>query len=340
MTSLGPGTGRFAGRRAIVTGASHGIGAGIALRLSAEGADVAIVARTPEHHPTLPGSLRETAERMAPFGGRVISVVADLSDPDDRDRIVPEAAAGLGGGVDILVNNAPAAMYQPFADFPRRRRQLTFAINVEAPLDLMQAVIPSMSAAGAGWIVNISSATARPRPGPPFMKGAPPRMGVYGASKASLNRITNAMADEVWGQGIRVNSVEPRVAVMTEGATALVGQVDPERIGSLEEMVEAAVALCDCPPECTGQVLVSLDLHAELRRPVLSLDASGPVPATSEVTGWGRQARWPLPQGPPIGSADGGSPVDSDDLTGDVARLITEEGRDRGTDLCCLADAQ
>jgi NAD(P)-dependent dehydrogenase (short-subunit alcohol dehydrogenase family) len=256
-----------------VTGASRGIGAGVAVRLAAEGADVAIVARTLDHHPSLPGSLRATAARMAPFGGRVVTVVADLSDDVDRGRVVPGAVAGLGGPADILVNNAAAAIYQPLADFPLRRRLLTFALNVEAPLDLMQAVLPSMRAAGQGWIVNLSSATARPRPGPPFVKGAPPSMAVYGASKAALNRLTNALADEVWGEGIRVNTVEPRAAVMTEGATALIGEVAEDRIESLETMVEAAVALCDCPAERTGQVVVSLDLLAVLDRPVLSLDA-------------------------------------------------------------------
>ena len=269
----GPTTVRFAGRRAIVTGASRGIGAGVAVRLAAEGADVAIVARTLDHHPSLPGSLRATAARMAPFGGRVVTVAADLSDDDDRGRVIPEAVAGLGGPADILVNNAAAAIYQPLADFPLRRRLLTFALNVEAPLDLMQAVLPSMRAAGRGWIVNLSSATARPRPGPPFVKGAPPTMAVYGASKAALNRLTNALADEVWGEGIRVNTVEPRAAVMTEGATALIGDMAEDRIESLETMVEAAVALCDCPVERTGQVVVSLDLLAELHRPVWSLDA-------------------------------------------------------------------
>jgi citronellol/citronellal dehydrogenase len=277
-------TGRFAGRRAIVTGASRGIGAGVAVRLAAEGADVAIVARSLDRHPTLPGSLHATAERMAPFGGRVAIVVADLSDPDDREGVVAESVAGLGGAVDILVNNAAAAIYQPLADFPLRRRQLTFALNVDAPLDLMQAVLPAMRVAGEGWIVNLSSATARPRPGPPFVKGAPPTMAVYGASKAALNRLTNALADEVWGQGIRVNTVEPRAAVMTEGASALVGRVAEENVESLEEMVEAAVALCDCPVERTGRVVVSLDLIAELGLVVRSLDASRRMEAVGAPT--------------------------------------------------------
>ena len=255
---------RFAGRRALVTGASRGIGAGIAERLAAEGADVAIVARTLDFHPTLPGSLRATAEVLATRGGRVATIVADLSDPEHRARIVPEAVDGLGGSIDILVNNAAAAIYQPLAEYPLRRLRLSYAVNVEAPFELMQAVLPAMRAAGEGWIVNLSSATARLRPGPPFTQGAGPRMAVYGSSKAALNKLTNAMADELWGSGVRVNTVEPRGGVMTEGASALLGSLPDDQIESLDEMVDAAVALSDCPPGRTGQVVVSLDLLAEL----------------------------------------------------------------------------
>ena len=94
-------------------------------------------------------------------------VVADLTDERDRLRIVPEAAAALGGPIDILVNNAAAAIYQPVGDFPLKRRRILFEVNVQAPLDLAQAAIPAMIDAGEGWIVNVSSATARHWMGPP-----------------------------------------------------------------------------------------------------------------------------------------------------------------------------
>src|SRR4051812_5769228 len=102
--------GRFAGRRALVTGSSRGIGAATAERLAAEGADVAITARTAEPSGHLAGSLTETAARLARYGHKVTMVVADLTDEQDRLRIVAEAAEGLGGPIDILVNNAAAAM--------------------------------------------------------------------------------------------------------------------------------------------------------------------------------------------------------------------------------------
>ncbi|HYF46317.1 MAG TPA: SDR family NAD(P)-dependent oxidoreductase, partial [Acidimicrobiales bacterium] len=159
---------RFAGRRALVTGASRGIGAAVAVELARQGADVAICARTLEAHPTLPGSLKETADAMSPFGGQVFVSTVDLTDGEDRARVVPEAEAGLGGPIDVLVNNAAAAMYQPLADFPLKRRRLIFEVNVHAPVDLAQAVIPGMVERGEGWIVNLSSGSARHREGPPF----------------------------------------------------------------------------------------------------------------------------------------------------------------------------
>jgi NAD(P)-dependent dehydrogenase (short-subunit alcohol dehydrogenase family) len=265
---------RFAGRRALVTGASRGIGAAVARRLAADGADVALVARTLDEHPTLAGSLRETATAVEAHGRRAAVVVADLGDAEDRARVVPEAVAALGGPLDVLVNNAAAAIYQPLGDFPLRRRRLTFEVNVHAPLDLAQAAVPAMVERGEGWVVNLTSAAAKLTVGPPFPPdGLRSTIGIYGASKAALDRMTNALAVELEGTGVRVNAVEPRVAVLSEGASALVGHLlDDERLESMEGMVEAVVALCDCPPDLTGGVHVSVDLLQRLGLPVRSLD--------------------------------------------------------------------
>src|SRR5262245_52496613 len=105
--------GRLDGRRAIVTGASRGIGAGLAERLSAEGAAVVITARTVDKHDHLAGSLNETLARCRRHGATVEAVAADLADPTDRARIVPEAVALLGGPIDVLVNNAAAGIHMP-----------------------------------------------------------------------------------------------------------------------------------------------------------------------------------------------------------------------------------
>jgi NAD(P)-dependent dehydrogenase (short-subunit alcohol dehydrogenase family) len=188
-----------------------------------------------------------------------------LSDPADRSTIVPQATELLGRPVDILVNNAAAAIYQPLIDFPLKRRMLTFEINVHAPMDLAQAVLPEMIERGEGWIVNVSSATAHPWE-PPFTLGSlGATTGIYGASKAALNRMTNALGAECASTGVRINTVEPRSAVLSEGAESLVGAtLTADQIESMEEMVEALTALCACPADRTGLSHVSLDLIAEL----------------------------------------------------------------------------
>jgi len=271
-------SGRFAGRRAVVTGASRGIGAGIAERLAADGAAVAIVARTLDAHATLPGSLNETATRLRAYGNPVGVIAADLTDDGDRARIVPEAVELLGGPIDVLVNNAAAAMYAQPSEMPLKRRRISFEVNVHAPMDLAQAVLPSMLEAGEGWIVNLSSATGKLSAGPPFnLEGLAATTGMYGASKAALNRETNALAHELWGRGVRVNTVEPRAAVMSEGAEALAGHViRDDQKESMEEMVESVVYLCDCDEATTGEVFVSLDLIADRGLTVMALDGSTP----------------------------------------------------------------
>ncbi|MGA8371961.1 MAG: SDR family NAD(P)-dependent oxidoreductase [Acidimicrobiales bacterium] len=264
----------LAGRRVLVTGASRGIGAAFAERAAAAGADLAIVARTRERHDHLSGSLNETAERLKRYGHSVAVITADLSDGAARERIVPEAVEALGGPIDVLVNDAAAAIYAPLLDYTLRRREITFEVNVQAPMDLIQAVLPTMIKRGEGWIVNLSSATARLVPGPPFDASSLwPTMAVYGASKAALNRLTNGLGHALWGTGVRVNTVQPRTGVVSEGAEELVGKVvDTAEWESMEEMVEGILALCDCPEDTTGGLHVSTELVARLGRPVRGLD--------------------------------------------------------------------
>src|SRR6476620_12744625 len=147
-----------------------------------------------------------------------------------------------------------------------KRPRVLFEVNALAPLELAQAVVPGMMERGAGGIANLAAATARPG-------GANSTMALYGASKAALNRLTLGLAQELAGTGVRVNAIEPRAAVLTEGAAALVGEsLTDDQIESLEAMTEAVVALCDCPPELTGRICVSLDLIEELGLTVLDVD--------------------------------------------------------------------
>jgi NAD(P)-dependent dehydrogenase (short-subunit alcohol dehydrogenase family) len=269
--------GELVGRVALVTGASRGIGAAIARRLAAEGAAVAVTARTIEEHPRLPGSLRETVATIEADGGRAVAIAADLADGDDRARIAGDVEAQLGP-VDVLVNNAAAAFYLPIDAFPLKRRRILFELNFHAPVDLAVAVLPAMRARGAGWIVNVSSVTSRHPQGPPYRRGSEPTATatIYGASKAALERFTTGLAAEVYGDGIAVNSLAPKDVVPTPGTLFHhLTTMDDPRAEQPEVMAEAALALCREPatkPDgsvgLTGRVVYSQDLLAELGVPV------------------------------------------------------------------------
>jgi citronellol/citronellal dehydrogenase len=260
----------LAGKVALVTGASRGIGTAIAERLALEGAAVALVARTldADSAARLPGSLAETVAAIGARGGRAVPIVADLADADDRARIVPAVHAALGP-VDVLVHNAAAAIYGPTATMSLKRRRTVFEVNVHAAMDLAQAVLPDMRAAGRGAIINLSSASSQ-LPEPPPGGVFPPTMSVYGASKAALERLSVGLAAEVYADGISVNTLAPVAAVRTPGAEALVGRLleeHPELCEPVEWLAEAVVVLTTGDPKaCTGRVLYARPFLDEVGR--------------------------------------------------------------------------
>jgi len=276
---------RLAGKVAIVTGASRGIGSATAIRLAAEGARVALVARTEKPgERRLGGSLEETAARIRSLGAECAVITADLVEPAKRSHIVPETIRHFGG-VDILINNAAWSRFQPARDQLDSHIRRCFEVNYFAPLELMQQCVPSMTERGAGWIVNLSSATANhPAPAPfdrderYFRFNAEVGPSVYGSSKAALERLTSGMACELAAANIAVNAVAPVEAVASEGAIAL-GTIDSvAHMEPLEAMVQAVLELCSRPPaELSGRRLLSLNLLRELGATVYTLDGREPL---------------------------------------------------------------
>jgi NAD(P)-dependent dehydrogenase (short-subunit alcohol dehydrogenase family) len=189
--------------------------------------------------------------------------------------LISRAAEELGGPIDVLVNNAainaPASI---LSDDPQSRYAM-FELNLHTPIDLMKQATPAMVSLGAGWIVNISSGTARHALGPPFdQRGLSKRLVGYGASKAALDRITNGAALELWGTGVCVTGVRPRAAVLSEGAVAHGGMdaIPEDMIESMEAMVEAILSLATCEADRSGHTYESLALLDELGRTVMALD--------------------------------------------------------------------
>jgi|TARA_B100000035_G_scaffold64554_2_gene52437 NAD(P)-dependent dehydrogenase (short-subunit alcohol dehydrogenase family) len=250
-SKVNPG-GVLAGKVAVVTGASRGIGDAIARRFAMEGAKVVVSARTVdsgEHY--LPGTINETVAAIRAAGGEALGVKADLAAAEDRERLIAAAEAEFGP-VDILVNNAAITYFIPVADFPEKRFRLMTDVQVWAPFELAQRVLPGMQEKGSGWILNISShAAIHPE------KTLSGRGGtVYGMCKAALERFTTGLAQETYDQGIGVNVISPGL-VATPGVMhhKLINSENEDRVTPVEHMAEACLRLCHGDPQAlTGRI--------------------------------------------------------------------------------------
>jgi NAD(P)-dependent dehydrogenase (short-subunit alcohol dehydrogenase family) len=265
------------GKVALVTGASRGIGAAIAERFAQSGATVVVTARTVDPAASkLAGTIHETVERITQSGGSAVAIGADLSRVSERERLVAETVKQVGP-IDVLVNNAAVTYFIPVIGFSAKQFQLMFDVEVTAPFNLAQLVLPGMIAKGEGWILNISSGAARHPTFPPD----PARHGggaVYGMCKAALERVSTGLASEVYANNVAVNALSPNRVVPTPGTVFhhLVRPEDPNQVVEPSEvMAEAALALCSVAPRSrTGRIAYSQDLLNELG---ISVSAGGPA---------------------------------------------------------------
>lgn len=235
----------LAGRRALVTGASRGIGRGIALAFAEAGADVTIAA-------TDAGKLGDVAAEARQWGVAAHALTVDLTNVDAVLGMVDQAHAAMGG-LDVLVNNAAVHGGDAGADTSVEDFERLVNVNLRAPVFASQRAGRYMRAAGGGVIINIGSTAS--------VRG----LGVYGAVKAGLESLTEGLARS-WGpDGIRVVAIQP--GLISTDATASLEQ-DPERlerflsqthlrrIGQPRDVAGAAVFLAsDAASFITGVVL-------------------------------------------------------------------------------------
>ena len=262
-TTLGiaPDALRLDGQVALVTGASKNIGAAIAASFAGAGADVLLVARTPERLE----ATAETIRRQAP-GRRVETALADVTVRGDVDRLAAEALERLGH-VDILVNNAYAAGLEDgldVLDVGDEVWEAVFEANLFGPLRLTRALARAMLQGGRGGsVINLISGSAfLPNSAPGHLPA--PTMAPYGVSKGALWTLTRYLASEL-APHIRVNALCP--GLVSEGGGMRVeepyrrliesGAVPMGRIGRPEEIAGAAVYLASpAASYTTGEVLI------------------------------------------------------------------------------------
>jgi NAD(P)-dependent dehydrogenase (short-subunit alcohol dehydrogenase family) len=266
------------GKVALVVGASQGgTGTGTAIRLSAEGAKVAICARSSD-------KLNDVLARMEDVAGEGCGVVfpCDLADPQGgRDTLIARTEAALGP-LDYVVYVAAGGPYAPFESITQEQLQKALEINVKAPWLLAQQAVHSMRTRQLGGaIVHIGTKAARPLSGPPFRDIPPATAGaMYGGTKAALHRFTQSVAAETYDDRIAVNVLAPLAAIGTP-ALRSGGWIPEEMFEPVETMVEAVLALLTADPSVTtGQDLNSIEYLHALRRPVY--DFTG----TRLIQGW------------------------------------------------------
>ena len=262
----------LAGRVAVVTGGSRGIGRGIALRLAADGADCAITYRREE------ALAREVVAEVEALGRRAMAVRVDLGDPAQIGPAVNQVGEALGR-VDVLVANAAATAFRPLLEQKAHNVDRTFAISVDSFLAAVQAVVPRM--AGGGRIVGISGVDS-----PQAMAGH----GLLGAAKAAMESLVRALALELGPRGITVNAVSPgfletdssRIYVERglgqEYAAAVervVAATPVRRVGTVEDVAAlVAYLVSDGAGFMTGQTIV-LDGGLTIVSPMNRLKGQG-----------------------------------------------------------------
>ena len=264
------------GKRVFITGGSRGIGLAIAKKVAADGAQVAIAAKTTDPHPKLPGTIFTAAKEIEAAGGAALPIQCDI-----RDEVQIEAAISKTidafGGLDILVNNASAINLTPTLATPAKRFDLMFDVNVRGTFLTSQAAIPhlkeSAKAGGNPHILTLS---------PPLSMKAKwfKNHVAYTMAKYGMSMCVLGMAEEFKRDRIAVNALWPRTAIDT-AALAMIPGIDTAACRTPEILADAAYIILNRASEsCSGNFFVDDEILAS--EGITDLEKYSVVPGTKD----------------------------------------------------------
>jgi citronellol/citronellal dehydrogenase len=244
--------GTLAGRTMFISGASRGIGLAIAKRVAADGANIALMAKTAEPHPKLPGTIYTAAAEIEEVGGHALPIVGDIRDSDAVEAAVARAAEQFGG-IDFCVNNASALNTDAVLDVPMKKFDLMNGIQVRGTYAVSRACIPYMTGRANPHILTMSPPI---RLEPKWLAPTAYTMAKFGMSLCALG-----LAEELRDVGIASNTLWPRTSVATAAIRNLRGEEPMRKSRKPEVCSDAAYAIFTKPAAgYTGNSLLCEDV--------------------------------------------------------------------------------
>jgi citronellol/citronellal dehydrogenase len=244
-------------RVVVMSGGSRGIGLAIAVALARAGARIALMAKTDQPHPRLPGTIHTAAEEIEAAGGEALAVVGDVRDDAQVEAFVA-AAAERWGGVDVVVNNASAINLAPIADLPPKRYDLMLDINARGTFLLTRAALPHLRESGHAHVLTLSPPLSTD---PRWLRGH----AAYTVSKMGMTMLTLGVAEDERRHGVGANCLWPRTLIATAAVQNLLGGGEAmARARTPEIVADAARAILERDPrEATGNAYIDDEVLAE-----------------------------------------------------------------------------
>lgn len=245
------------GRTMIMSGGSRGIGLAIAKRAAQDGANIALLAKTTEPHPKLPGTIFTAAEEIEAAGGKALPLVGDIRDDEFVEQAVAKTVAEFGG-IDIVLNNASAINLNKTEDVPMKSYDLMLDINARGAFLLSKTALPHLKNGTNPHILTLS---------PPIRLERDRLLSftAYTVSKFAMSVVSLNLSVELEGDGIASNSLWPRTMIDTAAVRNVIGGETLSRSRTPEVMADAAYAILTKPAaECTGNFFIDEEvLRAE-----------------------------------------------------------------------------